>query len=117
MNHEIQQIIHMLKEAYEGGPWHGRSIKALLAEVTHEVGLRKPDANSHSIAELIYHMAIWRDFTVSRLQPDGRPVSYFDENDWQQLDHNDPQTWTKGLQLLDESHQRLIKALEQFQDS
>ncbi|HYE56694.1 MAG TPA: DinB family protein [Chitinophagaceae bacterium] len=107
----------MLKEAYEGGPWHGRSIKALLGEVSPKVGLAKPNANSHSIAELVYHMVTWRDFTISRLQPDGKDVQYYEDNDWRKLDLDNEQTWHQGLQLLEESQQRLVSVLEQFQDS
>lgn len=117
MNQEIQYISRMLKEAYDGEPWHGRSIKSLLEEVTPAVGLRKPGANSHSIAELVYHMVTWRDFTISRLQPDGKELTYFEENDWRKLDLHDETTWHHGLRLLEESQQRLLAVLEQFQDS
>lgn len=118
MNYEIQHIITMLKEAYEGNPWHGRSIKELLSEVTPQVGLKKPHSGSHSIAELIYHMVTWRDFTVSRLQPEeGKDVQYYEQNDWRKLDLSDTQTWTRGLQLLEESQQRLVNTLETFNDS
>lgn len=118
MNKEIQYIISMLKETYEGDPWHGRSIKALLDEVSPETGLKKPSAGSHSIAELVYHMVNWRDFTISRLRPEaGQDVAYFETNDWRTLDHNDIGTWKRGLELLEESQQKLVAILEEYNDS
>jgi uncharacterized damage-inducible protein DinB len=117
-NRTIQHIIRLLKETYEGDPWHGRSIKSLLSEVTPHIGLKKPNAASHSIAELVYHMVTWREFTISRLRPEeGKDMQYFEENDWRPLDLDDIQTWQKGLELLDESQQRLVDLLEEFQDS
>lgn len=117
-NQTVQYIIRMLKEAYEGEPWHGRSIKSLLSEVTPENGLKKPNANSHSIAELVYHMATWRDFTITRLRAeDGKNSQYYEKNDWRELDLTNVDTWHKGLQLLDESQHRLVNLLEEFQDS
>src|SRR5215204_4702303 len=103
MNQQIQHVIHLLKETYEGSPWHGRSIKALLSEVSPEMGLKKPNAASHSIAELVYHMMTWRDFTISRLQAEeGKDAKYYDQNDWRTLDLNNFQTWEQGLKLLEE---------------
>ena len=108
----------MLKEGYEGDPWHGRSIKSLLSEVNAEMGLKKPSANAHSIAELVYHMLTWRDFTISRLRPeDGLDSAYFEKMDWRKLDLTKTETWTKGLALLEESQQKLVTLLEEYNDS
>lgn len=117
-NQQIQHVIRLLKETYEDDPWHGRSIKSLLSEVRPDVGLKKPNAASHSIVELVYHMVTWRDFTISRLRAEeGKDMKYYEDNDWRTLDLTDSQTWEKGLQLLEESQQRLLSVLEEFQDS
>jgi uncharacterized damage-inducible protein DinB len=117
-NEHIQHIILQLQESYSGEPWHGRSIKALLSEVTPEIGLKKPNANSHSIAELIYHIITWRDFTISRLEPEeGKNAAYFESIDWRPLDLSSKKTWEEGLRLLEESQQRLVRVLEKFNDS
>lgn len=114
----IQHVARLLKETYEGHPWHGRSIKSLLSEVTPEMGLKNPGPGAHSIAELVYHMVTWRDFTLTRIQPqEGHDVQYYEKNDWRTLDLNSFQTWEQGLQLLDESQQRLMSAIEQLDES
>ncbi len=118
MNKEIQHIISLLKATYEGDPWHGRSIKSLLSEVDAEMGLKKPSKHSHSIAELVYHMVTWRDFTISRLRPeDGKDTAYFEKLDWRKLDLKNTATWQQGLALLEESQQRLVTLLEEYNDS
>src|SRR5689334_11884082 len=116
-NEHIQHIIQQLQENYSGDPWHGRSIKSLLSDVTPKIGLTKPNANSHSIAELVYHMVTWRDFAVSRLEPqEGKDSDHFDSMDWRPLDLSSTKTWKEGLRLLEQSQQRLISVLEKFND-
>ena len=118
MNKEIQHIISLLKATYEGDPWHGRSIKSLLSEVDAEMGLKMPSKNSHSIAELVYHMVTWRDFTISRLRPEeGKDTAYFEKIDWRKLDVKNTATWQQGVVLLEESQQRLLTLLEEYNDS
>jgi uncharacterized damage-inducible protein DinB len=118
MNKEIQHIISLLKATYEGDPWHGRSVKSLLSEADAEMGLKKPSKNSHTIAELVYHMVTWRDFAISRLRPEeGKDTAYFEKIDWRKLDLKNTATWQQGLALLEESQQRLVTLLEEYNDS
>jgi uncharacterized damage-inducible protein DinB len=117
-NDTIQHVLKLLQETFDGDPWHGRSLKALLSEVTPEMALKKPNAESHSIAELVYHLVTWREFTISRLQPqEGKDTHYFESIDWRPLDLTKTQTWEEGLQLLEQSRQRVLAVLEEFNDS
>lgn len=117
-NDTIQHIIKLLHETFTGDPWHGRSLKALLSEVTPEMALKRPNPQSHSIAELVYHLVTWREFTISRLQPEeGKDTNYFESIDWRPLNLDKGQTWEEGLQLLEQSRQRILAVLEEFNDS
>src|SRR5215213_6244499 len=117
-NDHIQHVIQLLTETFQGGPWHGRSLKSLLSEVTPEMALKKPGENSHSIAELVYHIVTWREFTISRLQPEeGKDTNYFESIDWRPLDLGSTKTWNEGLRLLEESEKHLLSVLEGFNDS
>ena len=100
--------MHM-EEVYEGEPWFGRSVKALLKEVDAKTALIKP-SGQHSILELVWHMINWKEFTISRLdERQAQPMKYFEENDWRQLDHTDASLWTKGLKRFEELHHELVK--------
>lgn len=117
-NQQIQHIIKLLQASFTGEPWHGRSLKALLEEVTPQMALKKPGPGSHSIAELVYHLVTWREFTISRLQPeDGKNMDYYESIDWRPLDLSTTKTWNEGLRLLEESRQKLLAVLEKFNDS
>ena len=116
MNTEILQISEQLKDAYQGDPWFGRSAKALLDDVNESTAFEKL-SGQHSIVELLWHMITWREFTISRLLKDGsQTLSYFEENDWRELDHSDHTLWQKGLKRLDETQAELIAAIEKQTD-
>ena len=77
MQQEISRIIDQIKDSYEGEPWFGRNLKTLLSEVDPDLASQKINGQ-HSILELLYHMIVWREFTISRLQPNGKELAYFE---------------------------------------
>jgi uncharacterized damage-inducible protein DinB len=117
MDKEIQFLIAQLKDSYGGDPWFGRNAKALLNEVSEQDALQKP-AGEHSILELVWHMITWREFTISRLQHSpGKDMQYFEQNDWQELDHSNTGLWRQGLDRLQETQNELIGLLDQQDQS
>jgi len=112
MDKEKLFLIAQLKDAYEGEPWFGRNVKELLSEVSEQDAFQKP-ASQHSILELVWHMITWREFAISRLQElPGKDMNYFEQNDWQKLDHSNLALWKKGLNRLQETQNELIILLE-----
>ena len=116
MNTEIQKIIALLQDAYNGDPWFGRSVKSLIADVKEENVFEKPN-DQHSILEMLWHMILWREFIINSFGEDQKPPEYFEENDWRNLDHTDTTLWEKGLRQLDETQTQLIETLLLQQDS
>ncbi|MDP9230223.1 MAG: DinB family protein [Bacteroidota bacterium] len=118
MNSELQYITNQLKDAYEGEPWFGRNVKNIVSEITPSAAMEKPNGKEHSILELVYHMIIWREFIITRLEPDAaKALDYFEQNDWRQLDHSDNSLWQKGLNELDATQQKLLKLLEDIDEN
>jgi uncharacterized damage-inducible protein DinB len=116
MQTEIASVIGQLRESYEGDPWFGRNVKTLLAEVNGETAYQKLNGQ-HSILELLYHMVIWREFTISRLTPSATDLSYYEKADWQELDHTYKNLWKEGIQKLDDTQAELIHLLQEKDDS
>src|SRR5437762_14169982 len=71
---EIERILDQLKRAYEGGAWHGPSVKEVLNGVTAEQAQARPIQNGHTIYELVRHIAVWEDVGRRRLQGDPAEV-------------------------------------------
>ena len=108
---ELELLIELMTELVEGEPWHGKSVKAILAEVNPQVVFEKP-AGQHSMLELVWHMATWKEFCVSRLKNDNRDLSFFEEQDWRELDHNNKALWQEGLDYYWRMHRELMEALK-----
>jgi uncharacterized damage-inducible protein DinB len=115
MNREILLIAEQLKDAYEGEPWFGRSIKEIFNEIDEATVFEKP-GGQHSILELLWHMITWREFTLSRFRKDQIPVEYFEKNDWRELDHSDKALWHQGLERFAKLHNELVEAIQQQKD-
>jgi len=70
MNGEIRSIIDNLKEVLSGNPWYGKSALTLFNEIDPALVFQKPNDQSHSQIELLFHMLTWTEFTQHRLMKD-----------------------------------------------
>jgi len=117
MEREIGRYIEQLKDAYEGDPWFGRNAKVLLSEVEGTIAFEKLNGQ-HSILELVWHMATWREFTINCIHPSpNRNLKYFEELDWRELDHTNRSLWPEGLKRLDDTQAELLNQLQKLDDS
>lgn len=117
MNNEISFLIAQLKDAFEGDPWFGRPGWKLLDEVSEDIAFEKPNGQ-HSITELVWHMINWKAFAVNCLRPQKeKSLHYFEENDWQDLDHSDKSLFQTGLNQLQKTQADFLNILQEQQDS
>lgn len=115
-NPEINNILHQLKDTWNGDPWFGKPIKELLEGITEKEAYSHP-SGQHSIAQLVWHMVTWRQFVLSRIHPkESKDLDYFEEKDWRQVS---PQThsWQAGLEQLHQTSEELTQALKTFDDA
>lgn len=116
MNTEIKSIIRSLESSLDGEPWFGRPVYALLREVKESVASVKPNKDSHSLIELLYHMNTWADFTLKRIQKDHiNDMAAFDKLDWREIDpliHG----WEEGLSLFIATNQHILALLGNLDD-
>lgn len=112
MNKELQSIIRNLENTLDGTPWYGRPVYAILREISPAIAYKKPSVNSHSLAELLYHMLTWAEFTLKRLERDhSQDLAAFEKLDWRPIDpavHD----WDEGLAALIATHQQIIALLQ-----
>ena len=67
MRKEIEYIVTTLHSILNGEPWYGRPVMKILQEIDPSIVYKKPNENSHSLIELLYHMNTWAEFTLKRL--------------------------------------------------
>ena len=116
MNDEIRSIIDNLKEVLSGNPWYGKSAMALFDEIDPAIVYYKPNDQSHSLIELLYHMVTWAAFTQHRLMKDRQMDSdTVQALDWQEIDPA-IHTWENGVAQFTEATNLIIQLLEASSD-
>jgi len=117
MNTEIQLIIRRIENVNSGEPWFGRAIYILLEEVDAQNVYSRPMNSGHSMAELLYHMITWADFTMKRIEKDPvNDIAGAEELDWPAIDPK-IHTWKKGIAKLKAIHRKIITLLRKKNDS
>jgi uncharacterized damage-inducible protein DinB len=114
---EIDRILDQLKRAYEGGAWHGPSVKEVLKSVTAAQAHQRPLAGAHTIWELVHHIAVWEDVGRRRLEGDPAEVPISSPEDWPPADDATDAAWEKAKAALDRSHQALVGAISRVPES
>ena len=116
MNKEIRSIISRLENVNSGEPWFGRAVYTILEEVDPKKVSRHPN-DQHSLAELLYHMITWADFTLKRIEKDKiNDLAAAEELDWRKIDPG-VHTWKKGLAEFKAIHKKIIALLKKKDDA
>lgn len=117
MNKELQYIISSLQRILEGEPWYGRPVLSLLEEIDAGTAYKKPGANAHSLADLLWHMNAWAEFTLKRLQGDKKTGdTYMEQIDWRPIDPS-VHTWKEGIKQFRELNEQIISILQEKDDN
>lgn len=99
-----------LKQVYDGDPWHGSPITAVLDGVDAETAARRSIPHSHTIWELVLHMTGWTREVTSRVRGNnaGNPPE-----DWpSQPTRFNEADWRAAQNDLSAAHQDLLNAVE-----
>jgi len=116
MNKETQYIIKSFESTLSGQPWFGRGVYEILGEIDESIVNMKPNNNSHSLLELLWHMNTWAEFILANLE--GRNVNdlqAIEKNDWRDIDPV-VHSWKNGVTELRSIHGRIIKLLSEKED-
>jgi uncharacterized damage-inducible protein DinB len=111
---EVARILDQMQRAYNGKSWHGPPLCTLLADVSAEVAHAHPIAGVHSIAEIVLHIAYWKD--GARRQIAGETLHPSETDPWPSAG-NDEASWKQTLSVLQASHQALIDAVGRLDDT
>ena len=110
---ETLRIIDLLNDTYESEQaWHGPSLVEALRGITARLADMRISANTHSIAEIVYHVTTWRIFTVRKLQGDKTFDIDANKNNWKEFPIMDEFEWETLQMELSLSQEELISELE-----
>ena len=99
-----------LRQVYDGDPWHGSPITAVLTGIDAETAARRTIPHGHTIWELVLHMAGWTREVASRVR--GNDAANPAE-DWpSQPAKPTESSWRAAQEELRAAHQELVSAAD-----
>lgn len=108
-----EQFIQQLTEFYSGDPWVTENFENKVATLNADKALKRVPAFNHNIAEIVAHMAAWRNFVAKKLQGDITfNITDNTESDWPNAD-----SWEEILNNFRQSQAVLIRSLNDFSDN
>jgi uncharacterized damage-inducible protein DinB len=111
---DAARLAEELQREVEGDPWHGSSLKEILAGVTPEQAARRVTDESHSIWELVLHMTGWKREVAARLA--GKEASEPAAGDWPAVGEVSEARWRAAKADLDRAQQEMMAAIRALPD-
>lgn len=116
MNKETQYIIKNLETTLSGQPWFGRGVYEILGEIDESIVKMKPNDNSHSLLDLLWHMNTWAEFCLANLESrTPEALVEIESNDWRVINPV-KHSWKNGVNELKETHNKIIDLLNKKTD-
>ena len=111
---QCEQLADQIRRAFEGEAWHGDSVNELLKDVSAEQAGAHPLKGTHSIWELLLHIAAWDDAVLRRTG--GSVVELSNEENFPSVRDTSPAAWRKSVASVRETHAKLVAAVAKFPD-
>lgn len=107
------RLAQAAQAAFDGDPWYGPSLDSVLDEMPPRRIHERPVAGAHSIAELMAHIAHWKDVVRRRLEGDPAPDA--NQADWPEIPSS--ASFDELRRRIDEAHARLVARVSGLDDS
>jgi len=112
---EIQRIVDQLNRAFEGEAWHGPAVMEILDGITAQQAAAGLSISTHSIWELVLHIAAWERACRSRLG--GERAQLPDAEDWPEVSNTNGESWEQAKEALRQAHKELCDAVSRLDET
>jgi uncharacterized damage-inducible protein DinB len=117
MKKEINSYINEFESIYNGEPWYGKSLMAIIYSADPKDVFKKPKSESHSAYEITHHLYAWRNLLAKRLKGDNASIEVNSKEDWAPLPtEQKAATWKELIKKLEQNQQELITELTKLKD-
>jgi uncharacterized damage-inducible protein DinB len=111
-------LLQLIDEAYEKQTWHGPNLRASVRGLSAGQALWRPGPGRHNIWEIVVHAAYWKYTVRRRLLGEKRGSFPLEGSNWfPRSDAANAKAWKDDLQLLDECHRSMRKAIASIPES
>jgi uncharacterized damage-inducible protein DinB len=105
---EAARIAEQLRNAFDGNAWHGPAVLELLADIDPATAAAHPLPETHSIWELVLHIAAWDD-AVNRRIVERKALQLKAAQNFPPVKDKSSAAWKKTLAQLKQTHATLVK--------
>lgn len=98
---ETARIRRQLEQAFDGGAWHGPSVREILAGMDARVASVRPVPGAHSIWEIVLHLVATQRVLLRRLDGDAEAIDLPHAEEWPPVADPSEAGWR-------ETHERLV---------
>ncbi|MEE9374345.1 MAG: DinB family protein [Saprospiraceae bacterium] len=107
-------LLSRIKNAFSLQPWYGVSVMKTLNAISYQNVNKCPDTlERKSIANLIAHMIVWKEFIIRKLDNDHDfDIALSSNKDWPETYISDDIEWKKLLSRLENCHQNILSRIE-----
>ena len=112
---EAKRIVEQLHNAFEGSAWHGPALLELLADVDSATAAAHPLPETHSIWELVLHVAAWDD-AVNRRIVRKKALQLKAAQNFPPVKDKSSAAWKKAIDHLKKTHKALIVTAKGLSD-
>jgi len=105
-----------IERTVTGPMWHGPALAEVLQGVTHDAAVARPIPGSHTIWEIVLHVAVWAEIARARLKGErtGDPAP---AEDWPPVPATGPDEWRLAVERLGSSYRTLAADTRELTDA
>jgi uncharacterized damage-inducible protein DinB len=112
---EAERIVDELRRAWDGDPWHGTPVRALLGGISADQAASRPVAGAHGVWELVLHMTAWTREVRRRLR-DGVARDP-EDGDWPAVPEPTAEAWSAAVEALGRAHEDVLAAAAELPEA
>jgi uncharacterized damage-inducible protein DinB len=112
---DAARIAEQLRNAFEGNAWHGPALLELLADIDPATAASHPLPETHSIWELVFHIAAWDD-AVNRRIVERKALQLKAAQNFPPVKDKSSAAWKKAVAHLKKTHAALVKTAASLSD-
>jgi uncharacterized damage-inducible protein DinB len=113
---ESERITVQMRQAFEGGAWHGPSLLEILDDVSSDEAAARPIHGAHSIWEIVLHLTGTQKLMMRRIAGDETATELPPEEDWPAVERQSREAWQEAMDVLRDGDQCLREAVRSFPD-
>ncbi|MDZ4805906.1 MAG: DinB family protein [Candidatus Eisenbacteria bacterium] len=111
---ERERLDQELIDAWDGDPWHGSPITAILDGIDAAEAAARPIEEAHTIWELVLHMTGWTREVARRV--DGGKAGEPEAGDWPDVTDLSKSAWQAARRDLGAAHEELRRVIKKLGD-